>query len=54
MRVNNPYNNELKSSIYYRCKDNSKFIKEPSIDLISKLLKWLSTNNDLYNIREEL
>lgn len=45
---------EFPSSVYYRQEDNSQLIKEPPIDLLGKLLIWLSNDNDLYSIKEEL
>jgi len=47
IRVKIPFSSELQESIYYRHGEDSQLIKNPSIEEICKLLRWLSTDQSI-------
>lgn len=47
VRVKIPFSSELKESVYYRKGDDSNLIKKPSLEKISELLFWLSSQQPI-------
>jgi hypothetical protein len=47
IRVKIPVNCDFQESVYYRKGDDSELIKNPSLEKISQLLLWLSTNQPI-------
>ncbi|VXD17105.1 hypothetical protein PL8927_550204 [Planktothrix serta PCC 8927] len=47
IRVKIPVNCDFQESVYYRKGDDSELIKNPSLEKISQILLWLSTNQPI-------
>ena len=47
IRVKVPFSSQLKESVYYCHGDHSQLIKNPSVEEINQLLRWLSTDKSI-------